>query len=125
MVFADLILWWYSGGFKFFIEKLFDKLKDTADFFSISNLLKTLFSPFRQISAAGTSSLALDVRLRAWFDRQFSRFFGAFIRLFIIFFGLIALILELIFDLVFILLWPLRPLAPIACVVLFLNGVLI
>lgn len=125
MITLDLVGWWYSSGFRFFTSKLLDVLKNTIDFFSIFDLLKTLFSPFRQISAEGTSSLALDVRFRAWFDRQFSRFIGAFIRIFIILFGLISLTLELIFDMILILLWPLLPFAPFLCLVLFLNGVLI
>ncbi len=120
---ADLLFWWYSGGYRFFLEKLLEKLKNTADFFSISSLLRTLFSPFRQISAEGTSSLALDVRFRAFLDRLFSRFFGAFVRIFIIFFGLIALALQSFLSLVLILLYPFLPLAPLACVALYFNGV--
>ena len=125
MILSDLIIWWYSGGIKFFASKLFDKLKNTADFFSISELLKTLFSPFRQISAGGTTALSLDARFQAFLDRLFSRFVGAFIRIFIILLGIIVLIFQSIFSFIFILIWPLLPIAPLASIVLFLNGVLI
>ena len=125
MIVADLFSWWYSGGYGFFASKLFDKLKSTADFFSILDLLKTLFAPFHQISAGGTSSLALDVRLRAFFDRLFSRFFGALIRIFLILVGLVALLVEFGIILVLILARPFLPLVPFLCVFLYLNGVLI
>ena len=124
MILADLVFWWYSNGFKSFIEKLFDKLKSTADFFSILDLLRTLFSPFRQISAEATSNLALDVRFHAFLDRLFSRFFGAFIRIFIIFFGLIVLVAQSILSFILILFYPLLPFAPLACLVLYFNGVI-
>ena len=123
-VIADLGIWWYSGGFKFFVEKLFEKLRNTADFFSILDLLRTLFSPFRQISAGTTSSLALDVRFRAFLDRLFSRFFGAFIRIFITLIGIVVLTIQFILSLVLIILCPFLPLAPLGCLFLYFNGVI-
>lgn len=123
-VIADLGIWWYSGGFKFFVEKLLEKLRNTADFFSILDLLRTLFSPFRQISAGATSSLALDVRFRAFLDRLFSRFFGAFIRIFIILIGIIILTIQFILSLVLVILYPFLPLAPLGCLFLYFNGVI-
>lgn len=124
MVATDLIIWWYSRGYGFFVSKIFDKLHNTADFFSIVDLLKTLFAPFRQISAEGTSSLALDVRIRAAFDRLFSRFMGAIIRILLIIIGLIALAIQFALSLAFIIAWPLLPFTPLACIFLAINGVL-
>jgi len=123
MIISDLVVWWYSGGLRFFSSKLFEKLKNTLDFFSIFDLLRTLFSPFRQISAEGTSSLALDARLRAFLDRLFSRFFGAFVRIFIILVGTILLFIQFIFSLGLILIWPFLPLFPLLSIFLYFNGV--
>lgn len=123
MLVIDMISWWYLTGWNIFVRKLFTKLGDTADFFSIRSLLKTLFAPFRQISAGTTASSALDARLRAWADRTFSRLIGAVVRLFLILLGGIILLLQLIFSLVAMILWPVLPFAPVVFVFMAMMGV--
>ena len=122
MLALRMITWWYSAGWKLFLTRLGDRMGGLLDFFSIPNLLRTLFSPFHQISAGNINAKALDARLRAWGDKQFSRIIGFFVRFGIIIFGSVAIILNAIISLILIILWPIIPLLPIACVVLTIIG---
>lgn len=116
-----MLQWWYTRGWKVFITKLMDKLRNAADFFSISLLIRTLFAPFKQIDANGGGNALAD-KMRAFGDRLMSRFIGAVMRLGILIVGLVLLILESIVGLVLIMLWPLMPFLPIVGVVLTCMG---
>lgn len=120
MAFA-MLQWWYTSGWKTFIMKLIEKLRNAADFFSISLLVRTLFAPFKQIDA-NSSGNALGDRLRAFGDRLISRFIGAVMRIGILIVGLLLLILESIIGLVLIIIWPFLPLVPIAGIYLTCTG---
>ena len=125
MIGADLISWWYFRGWKIFVAKLIEKFHDTVDFFSFSSLIKTIFSPFRQISAGGSSSPALDARFRAFLDRLISRIIGAIVRIGILIMGTVVLILQLVFSVVSVIMWPVIPFLPIICILLFMMRVTI
>ena len=122
MIAKGLIFWWYGDGFKLFIKKIFTKLGDTADFFSIGSLLKTLFAPYRQISAnaRGTS---VDGKILACIDRLVSRLVGGVARIGIVIFGTIAILLQFIGSLISLMLWPVLPMLPVVFIMLFLTGV--
>ena len=87
-------------------------LQRVNDQFSLGLLLKTLFQPFRQISANDRYGDALEDKIRAWFDRLVSRIIGAFIRLFTMAVGVVALIFTLILSLIMIVLWLALPVLP-------------
>lgn len=97
------------------------QLLRALDSFSIGELLRTLFAPFRQISA-GRVRGPLGVHLRAWADRLVSRFIGAFVRLILIFVGLAWLLVLALFGLMRLALWPVIPLLPAFGVLLFMIG---
>ena len=122
MLIANILQWWYVSGWKIFVSKIFGKLRDIADFFSIGLLLKTLFAPFRQI-AAGSVEGALEDRFRAAIDRLVSRCVGAVTRTFIILAGLVAMAATTVAGVASIVIWPLVPLMPVACIVLAAMGV--
>lgn len=119
---VDLMQWWYLRGWGIFVDDLKSKLKDTADFFSIGQLLRTFFMPYRQISA-GADAETSGSRLNAFFDRLISRVIGAFTRFFIIIFGCVAMFLEIIFGTLLTVAWPLMPLLIIVGIVVSLMGV--
>ena len=100
-----------------------ERLKNSADFFSIGLLARTLFAPFRQISAGAAMGNSLDARLKAFGDRLFSRIIGAVIRTFIIILGILALTAQAILGLALAIIWPAIPVAPVACVLLAVIGV--
>ncbi|MBQ3469397.1 hypothetical protein IJH16_00255 [Candidatus Saccharibacteria bacterium] len=117
---VDLIEWWYLRGWRVVSTGLKHKLSDSLDFFSIGQLFRTLFAPYRQISANTSDE---GNRLNAFFDRLISRLVGTVTRLFIIIFGGLAIILEAILGVLFIVIWPVIPFLPVVCIVLTITGV--
>ena len=81
-----------------------------ADSFSIGLLFKTLFQPFRQISATDGRKTTAGEKI---VDALVSRLVGFIVRIFIIIAGAISLILLAIGGVVLGLLWPAIPLMPL------------
>jgi len=98
-----------------------EHLAALVDYFSIDLLLRTLFSPFRQISA-GKVQGPLGVQLRAWLDRLVSRGIGAMIRLFMIVIGALAMIVATLIYSVGVVLWAVVPLLPVIGIILGVSG---
>ena len=123
MVF-EILTWWYLAGWRAFIEKLRGWLSGITDFFSMGSLIRTLFKPFRQISAdSADANSSLDLRFHMFVDRLISRIVGFFSRLILLAVGCFFIIFGGAFSLLLILLWPLIPLFPVAGVFLFFLGV--
>lgn len=121
MLFLALVSWWYTDGWMELGRRLLRRLSAAFDFFSIGLLLKTLFSPFRQISV-GKVQGSVGVQLRAWADRQISRGIGAMVRLAVILFGTIALLFLATASTIMMIAWPLLPLLPIVVMTLTVGG---
>lgn len=121
MFIAGMLLWWYGQGWRDAAMRVGRRLMNLEDYFSIDLLLKTFFSPFRQISA-GKVQGALGVQMRAFFDRLISRLIGAMIRLFVMIIGLLALAIYAVIGAVILVIWAVIPLLPIAGIVLFVSG---
>lgn len=121
MFIAGMLLWWYGQGWRGAAMRVGRRLMNLEDYFSIDLLLKTFFSPFRQISA-GKVQGALGVQMRAFFDRLISRIIGAMIRLFTILIGLLAIIIYAVVGLMVLVVWAFVPLLPIVGIVLFASG---
>ena len=96
----------------------------TADFFSIGLLARTLFSPFRQISA-GKVRGPLPVQLRAFADRLFSRVIGGVFRTILIVVGVIVIFVRAVWAVCSIVIWTILPITPIIGVVLWKMGVIL
>ena len=92
----------------------------------MSSLLRTLFKPYRQISAeSANSDASLDIKFHAFLDRLISRIIGFFSRLILLLAGLIIIIIGSLFSLILIILWPFIPLAPIIGLTLSVLGVIV
>ena len=77
MAITEMFFWWYSRGWQVFISKARTSLTSITDFFSMSSLVRTLFKPYRQISAeTASSSASLDLKFHMFLDRLVSRFIG-------------------------------------------------
>lgn len=121
MLIVGLVSWWYTAGWKWSAGLVLERLEATLDYFSVGLLIRTLFSPFRQISA-GRVNGSFDVMVRAFFDRLISRCIGAVVRLIIICIGGIAFFLNMVFGGLALILWAVLPLLPLVGLVLFLMG---
>lgn len=123
MIILHLATWWYGAGWRWIARQLFkERPAAIAHFFSITELTRTLFAPFRQDELSAKNA-PLGIKLQALGGNIISRFFGVIIRLSIILVGLIMLALSAVFGLVLMLLWPFIPLAPLISIVLWLTGV--
>lgn len=115
--------WWYGAGWRHQAAVVSEQLAHLLDTFSFSLLLKTLFSPFRQISA-GTVGGPLGVQLQAWFDRLVSRFIGAMVRVTMMIAGSVIIFGTLMFGVIRMGLWPVLPLVPFIVLALWWGGAL-
>lgn len=121
MFIAGLLSWWYGQGWRRQFLALSERLAGLMDYFSLDLLVKTLFAPFRQISAGHVDG-PLGVKLRAFFDRLVSRMIGAAVRLVMLVVGSLAIILYAVVGLVVVLLWVVIPALPIVGLVLAITG---
>lgn len=119
-----LFSWWYGAGWARAAGRVGSRAQMVLETFSVSLLLRTLFDPFRQISA-GQVRGSFDVQLRAFGDRLFSRIFGAVIRSFFILIGLMGALLAALFGLVELIIWPLVPLLPVVGAVMMAKGIML
>ena len=113
MFLVGVFSWWYGEGLVLRAKLFKDRLKLSADFFSIGLLISTLFEPFRQISADGIDG-PINIQIQSFFDRLLSRFIGAFMRIIMIFAGIIVMFLQALFGCLVILFWLILPLLPVA-----------
>lgn len=121
---TELFKWWYGAGVRQRMQKIALRLDGTIDYFSMDLLLKTLFSPFRQISA-GSVEGSLEVKFRALIDKLFSRIIGAFVRCVLLVIGCVTIALQVVLGVVILMAWLLVPLLPIIGLVLSLKGVVL
>ncbi len=114
MIVLSLFSWWYGRGGLGQIRRVSKRVDGIMEFFSVGQLAKTLFDPFRQIDAQPKAG----PRRQALFDQIFSRCMGFVVRSFTIIFGLIATAGVACGGMLQVLIWPLAPLTPLAGLVL-------
>lgn len=124
MAVIEMFSWWYLHGWTTFIQKIRTIISDVVDFFSMSSLIRTLFKPFRQISAESSSAnSSLDFKFQMFIDRLISRAVGFFTRLILLIIGTALILISVIFGLILVIIWPFIPLLPLAGIVLSLAGI--
>lgn len=117
-----MLNWWFNSGLKNLIKSLKVSLYRTIDTFSLGLLFKTLFSPFRQISAGMLPPGApIKVQISAAGDRLFSRLIGFFIRSLLIIVGSIVILFQSFAGILIILMWLVLPLFPLIGLAIFLG----
>lgn len=122
MFLVGLFSWWYGRGWVGQWRRIVDGWGRTAQFFSIGELAKTLFAPFRQISAGSPANASFGVAIRAFFDTLISRLIGAIVRSGTIIFGIIAIVVRVVVESIAMVLWIMLPIVPIAGFVMFAIG---
>lgn len=122
MFIVGILSWWYGEGWVQRVGIVRERLARTLDYFSIGLLLKTLFSPYRQISA-GSVDGPLGVKWRAFVDRTISRIIGAIVRMVIIIVGCGFIIIHSLVGALTLVLWFVVPLLPVLIgPLLFISG---
>lgn len=115
------ISWWYGEGWKRQSRVVAERVAGLFDTFSIELVLKTLFSPFRQISA-GRVDGPIGIQIQAFVDKTISRFIGALVRIAVLIAGIISIIVSAVVGVLIIVGWPLMPVLPFIGFVLAISG---
>ena len=121
MFIVGILSWWYGAGLMARISSVQVRVASIMDYFSIDLLLRTIFSPFKQISA-GSVSGPIGLKLRALLDRIFSRIIGAVVRSMLIIVGTIGIILTIVLGVVLVASWLVVPTLPFIGIILTLIG---
>ena len=115
MLILSFFSWWYGRGWQQVAKSLTSRVRGVANAFSVQQLLRTLFAPWRRIMSYPGASLG--DRLRAWSDNVFSRVVGFVVRLLVLFTALVTVIVVAALTVIELVLWPLLPLAVPGCIV--------
>ena len=113
--------WWYGEGWRRQVSRVSDRMMGLIDTFSIDLLLRTWFSPFRQISS-GSVQGPIGVQIRAMIDKIISRCIGAMIRTVMIGIGILSIMVVGVFSVMELLVWPLLPFGPVLGLVVAAIG---
>lgn len=122
MFLVGLISWWYGRGWIGQWQRVGSRLRSTLDFFSVGQLMSTLFSPFRQISAGASADSGFGSAMRAMVDQLISRCIGAFIRFFTIIVGLLAITFQFVYEVLIMIIWWFLPILPVLGFILVAIG---
>ncbi len=123
MLIAAFFQWWYGPGWVQQLRNMERRVKNIAGMFSMDILLRTMFSPWKQIVSRARRDQSLGDKVRAYIDNQVSRFVGFWVRLLVLLTAFICILLVSVVSVVSVVLWPLIPLSPII-LVLFGAGVI-
>jgi hypothetical protein len=122
MFLVGLLSWWYGRGWIAQWRHIAERWMATVQFFSIGQLVATLFAPFRQISATPNNSASPAVAIRAFFDQLISRIIGAFVRFFTILAGVIVIFFQVIYCIAIMAIWWILPALPVVGFILLAIG---
>lgn len=115
MLILSFFSWWYGRGWQQVARGLGPRLRGVMNAFSVRQLLRTLFAPWRRIITYPGASL--EDRFRAWGDNMFSRIVGLVVRLFVLFAAAVTLVLVALLTAVELVIWPLLPVAVPGCLI--------
>lgn len=115
MIAAAFFTWWYGQGWALVFKNIQRRLRQTSQMFSISILLKTLFSPWHRIVSYPGASIG--DHMRAMTDNLVSRFVGFTVRIFVLIAAGISLLIVAVVAIIEIIAWPLVPLAIVAGII--------
>jgi len=122
MFLVGILSWWYGRGWLGQWRRVSGRWRATVEYFSIGQLMATLFAPFRQISASPANAANPVTAIKALFDQLVSRVVGGFVRFFTIIAGCIVITLQVIYESVIMIFWWLIPALPIAGFILLAIG---
>jgi hypothetical protein len=108
MLILSFFQWWYGPGWLKVLHAMDSRVVSLSAAFSVPQLLKTLFAPWRRIITYPGASL--EARFKAWGDNMFSRVLGFVVRLFVLLAAAICIAGAVIATVVELVCWPLVPL---------------
>lgn len=123
MALIDMLYWWYAKGWRVFLSRIKMWFGGVTDFFSMDSLIRTLFKPYRQISAETSANGSLDLKFQMFLDRMISRLIGFVSRLVLLCVGAVMIVVGGAVSVILLILWPIIPFLPAAGIIMSINGV--
>lgn len=119
-MFVEFVSWWYGRGWLEAWKTAGSWVKKVQLTFSIPLLVRTLFSPWKQIiSMPGRS---IEAKFRAVIDNLVSRTIGFFVRLFALLAAGVIMLFAAIIGFVVAILWPTIPIIFLYCAFRSITG---
>jgi hypothetical protein len=119
LIAQDYLLWHYTRAFGEFFRVWLNLLWFTIHFFSLPDLFRSWFAPFKRITEERQKGDPINEYFAILIVNLLSRVVGATMRTCLILVGLICLLVMVLFGLVTYLLWVFLP---IASVILLISG---
>ncbi len=111
--------WWYSRGWFWILDVTRQRLQTIGRIFAVTVLLRTWFSPWKQIYRQATFRNFLSIAV----DNAVSRSIGAVVRGTILLWALLLSIGVVILGVGSFILWPFLPFLTIILPILTISGV--
>lgn len=111
--------WWYGRGWLWILDATRQRLRTIGRVFAVKVLLKTWFSPWKQIYRQATFSNFLSIAA----DNAISRGIGSVVRGTILFWAFILSLGAIIMGVASFIIWPLLPLLTVILPLLTITGV--
>lgn len=105
MLLFSLLGWWYGSGWTWLLKEISRKLYVVKETFSVPILLRTLFSPWKQIQTQST----FQNFFQAAIDNLVSRFIGAILRIGMLIAAIFSTTIILALGMISFIAWPLLP----------------
>ncbi|MCA9325867.1 hypothetical protein KDA23_07485 [Candidatus Saccharibacteria bacterium] len=115
MLVLEFVKWWYGRGWAGALGNVKGRAEALSEMFSVSILLRTLFSPWRRIITY--PGAGLDAHLRAFVDNLVSRFIGFLVRVTVLVTAGVVFGFMIIASAIELIAWPLVPVAGIGLIV--------
>jgi hypothetical protein len=112
--------WWYGRGWRDVAGSFGPRLKGVRENFSVGQLMRTLFAPWRKITTDPGRSL--EAKWHAWVDNMFSRIIGFVVRIGVLFAAAVTMLLVALISIIEVIVWPLLPLAIPVLIILGLRA---
>jgi hypothetical protein len=108
MLISSFFSWWYGDGWRQVLQSLNIRISSVFEFFSVKQLFRSLFEPWKQIISY--SGVGIDSKFRAMADNFFSRTVGFVVRSLVLLTAMLATLVICLLTIVEMVLWPLLPL---------------
>lgn len=118
MAILFMLGWWYSKGWAWVASQIGVEIAKVGKIFAVSILLKTLFSPWKQI----TSTPTFQTYFQTLADNTVSRMVGFVIRFTMLLVALVWSIFIILFGILFVILWPAIPFAILILPIFYVVG---
>ncbi len=118
MVIVHILGWWYSRGWIWVLTTSGEYLSSIFSSFSVGTLLRTLFSPWKQIQTQVTFRNFIQSQI----DNFISRFIGAIVRLGMLLLSLVITIVIALVTILALVSWVFIPLFVVLLPIVGVKG---